>query len=182
MHHKEVDTSPYGMIAEFESAEEVLAAAERTRAEGYRQMDAFTPFPVHGLAEAIEFHDSRQPWLIFLAGIGGAVAGYGLQYFVHVMDYPMNIGGKPLNSWPAFIPVTFECTILLAALTAVVTMFMLNDLPRPHHPIFNAKNFERASQDRFFLFIESGDERYDAGATRRFLERLGARDVSEVDR
>ncbi len=179
---KEIDTSPYGMIAEFESAEEILQAAERTRAEGYRQMDAFTPFPVHGLVEAIEFTDARQPWLAFLGGLAGAATGYGLQYFVHVIDYPMNVGGKPLNSWPAFIPVTFEMTILLSAVGTVVFMLLLNGLPRPHHPIFNAKNFDRASQDRFFLFIESEDERYDANATRRFLERLGARSVSEVDR
>lgn len=179
---KQHDTSPYGMIAEFESAEEILAAAERTRAEGYRQMDAFTPFPVHGLAEAIEFHDSRQPWLVFLGGLAGAAAGYGLQYYVHVIDYPMNVGGKPLHSWPAFIPVTFEMTILLAAFSAVVFMFLLNGLPRPHHPIFNAQGFDRASQDRFFLFIESNDERYDTLGTHRFLERLGARRVSEVER
>ena len=179
---KAKDTSPYGLIAEFESPEEILAATERARQEGYREMDAFTPFPVHGLAEALNFSDARLPWLIFLAGIAGAATGYGLQYFVHVIDYPMNVGGRPLNSWPSFIPATFELTILFAAGSAFVGMLLLNGLPRPHHPIFSAKGFDRASQDRFFLVIESHDERYEPQATRRFLERLGARRVSEVPR
>jgi hypothetical protein len=179
---KKKNDTPYGMLAEFESPEEILQAAERARQEGYRRLDAFTPFPVHGLTDVIGFTDARQPWLVFFGGIGGAIGGFGLQYFVHVIDYPMNIGGRPLLSWPQFIPVTFETTILLAAGTAFVTMLMLNGLPRPHHPIFNARGFDRASQDRFFLFIESDDERYHEPTTRRFMERLGARSVQEVAR
>ncbi len=172
----------YGIIAEFDDPDALIAAAGRAREDGYRNMDAYTPFPVHGLAEALDFKDNRLPWMIFLAGIAGAFGGFGLQYFVSVIDYPLNVGGRPLNSWPLFIPVTFECTILLAAATAVFGMLFLNGFPRPHHPIFNAPNFERASQDGFFLCIEADDPQFDPRRTRLFLERLDARSVNEVER
>lgn len=171
----------HGLVAEFASAEDVLAAARRARAAGYARVDAYTPYPVEGLAEALDLHGTWVPPLVLAGGIAGAVGGFALQYWISTVDYPLNVGGRPLNSWPAFIPVTFELTVLCAALTAVISMFALNGLPRPHHPLFGAPGFERASQDRFFLGIEAADPRFDARDTRRFLASLGPLMVSEVD-
>lgn len=170
----------YGMLAEFGDAEEIVVAASRARDAGYTRLDAYTPFPVHGLPEAIGFRDVLVPWIIFVGGVCGALSGYGLQYWINAVDYPLNVGGRPLVPWPSFIPVTFECTVLFAAFAAVVGMLMLNGLPRPHHPVFNAEHFARASQDRFFLCIEARDPQFDADATRRFLEGLGALSVEEI--
>ena len=175
-------TTLYALVAEFDDPEKLLHAAERTREAGYKNVDAYTPFPVHGLADVLKFHDWRIPWLIFLGGLGGCAGGYALCYYVNVMDYPLNVGGRPLNSWPAFIPITFECTILLAALTAVFGMLALNGFPQPYRSIFNTPHFDRASQDRFFLAIEARDPRFDAADTFDFLRSLGADAVSEVER
>jgi hypothetical protein len=170
----------YGISAEFTEPEQLIAAAKAARAKGYRKMDAYTPYPVHGLDEAMSFHDMRIPWMIFFGAIFGACAGYGLQYYINVIDYPLNIGGRPYQSWPSFIPVTFECTILFAALTAVFGMLALNGLPQPWHPIFNAPNIERAGSDRFFLCIEAKDPLFDNEETRRFLDSLHPENVAGV--
>jgi hypothetical protein len=170
----------HGALARFGSASELLDAARQARDQGYRRMDAYSPFPVHGLAEVLQAEDARVPWLVFLCGAAGAVVGYALQYFVSVVDYPHNVGGRPFHSWPSFIPVTFETTVLLAAFGAVFGMFALNGLPRPHHPVFGARGFDRASTDAFFLCIEADDPRYDQVTTARFLEDLGALEVAEV--
>jgi hypothetical protein len=177
------DTGPkhYGMVAEFRHADQILAAAHRARENGYTRMEGYTPFPVHGLSEALGFQEARVPWVVFAGGLMGAMGGLALQVYVSVFDYPLNVGGKPLLSLPAFIPVTFECTILLAALGAFFGMFAMNGLPKPYHPIFSAPNFERASQDRFFLCIEARDPMYDADEARAFMETLGAESVSAVD-
>lgn len=167
-------------MARFASAEDLLAAARASRLAGYRCVDAYTPFPVHGLSEALDADDARMPWLVFVCGALGAVLGYGLQYFVSVVDYPLNVGGRPMHSWPSFIPVTFETTILLAAFGAVFGMFALNGLPLPHHPVFGVPGFDRASTDAFFLCIESSDPRFDASDARRFLGERGALEVVEV--
>jgi hypothetical protein len=172
--------SLYGLMAEFDTPGELLSAAKRAHAEGYRRMDAHTPFPVEGLSEAIGFHHTWLPLLVLLAGLFGAFVGFASQYYVTVIDYPLNVGGRPLNSWPAYIPITFEVTILFAALTAVIGMIALNGLPMPYHPVFNVPAFARASRDRFFLCIEAADPRFDHEGTRRFLESLKAREVSEV--
>jgi hypothetical protein len=172
----------YGLMAEFDTPEALLSAARRAHAEGYRRMDAHTPFPVEGLSEAIGFHHTWLPLLVLLAGLFGAFVGFASQYYVTVFDYPLNVGGRPLNSWPAYIPITFEVTILFAALTAVVAMIALNGLPMPYHPVFNVPAFARASRDRFFLCIEAADPRFDREGTRRFLESVKAREVSEVAR
>lgn len=171
----------HGIIAEFRSAEELLHAARRAREAGYTQMDAYSPFPLHGLSEAIGFEDHKVPWTVFIAGVIGAIAGFSLQYYISVVDYPLNVGGRPLLSWPAFIPVTFETTVLFAAFGAFIGMLVFNGLPQPYHPIFNAPRFERASQDRFFLCIEAKDPLFDRTKTRQFLESLGASLVSEVE-
>jgi len=170
----------YGLMAEFDTPEDLLAAAKHAHAEGYRRMDAYSPFPVEGLSEAIGFHHTRLPLLVLIAGIVGAIVGFASQYYVTVFDYPINVGGRPLNSWPAYIPITFEVTILFAALTAVVGMIALNRLPMPYHPVFNFPAFGRASRDRFFLCIEAADPRFDREGTRQFLESLKPREVSEV--
>lgn len=174
------EAKPYGLLAEFETPEALRAAAERAYADGYRRLDAYSPFPVHGLAEAIGFRRNALPLLVLLGGFAGAGAGFLLQYFVAVIDYPINVGGRPLNSWPSFIPITFEVTILIAALTAVLGMLLLNGLPQPYHPLFNASRFALATRDRFFLCIEANDPRFDPAATRAFLLGLGAREVTDV--
>lgn len=173
-------SSTHGLLAEFEKPEELLAAAKRAYAEGYRRLDAYSPMPVHGLAQAIGFSHTNLPIGTFLCGLLGGLTGYGLQYWVHVIEYPINAGGRPLHSGPMFIPVTFELTILFAALGTIIGLFLLNGLPQPYHPVFNVPTFARASQDRFFLCVESGDPRFDPGATRAFLQGLGAVEVSEV--
>jgi hypothetical protein len=171
----------YAMVAEFENEHQLMAAAERTRLAGYRALDAYAPFPVHGLSEAIGFRDARVPWFIFTGGMLGALGGYTLQWYTAVVDYPLNVGGKPLNSLPAFFPVTFESTILAAALTAFFSVLITNKLPKPYHSIFNTPGFERASQDRFFLEVGATDPKYDSKETRAFLETLNPINVSEVE-
>ncbi len=171
----------FGLMAEFSNADALLEASKKTHAAGYRRLDAFTPFPVHGLAEAVGYKRRILPWIVLAGGIVGGLAGFFLQYWVSVIELPLNVGGRPLNSWPSFIPVTFECTILGAALSAVLGMLGLNGLPRPHHPVFNVPGFGRATTNRFFLLIESRDEHFDASSTRVFLEELGPSEVLNVD-
>ncbi len=163
----------YGLLAEFQSTDDLIAAAYATREGGYKKIDAFTPAPVHGLTEAIGY--VGRGWTektVFLAAFLGLTAGLGLQYWTSVIAYPLNIGGRPLFSWPAFIPVTFEMTILIGTLGAVFGMLWWNKLPMPYHPVFNVERFKLASSDRFFLIVESVDPEFDADRTREFLEGL----------
>ncbi len=171
----------YGLIAEFDSPDALLEAARRAHAEGYRRMDAHTPFPIEGLAEAIGFRRTRLPLVVLVGGIIGCVGGFLMQYYISVIAYPLNVGGRPLNSWPAFIPVTFETTILAAALAAVIGMLALNRLPMPYHPVFNVPRFRLATRDRFFLCIEATDPKFDRDETRRLLESLGPLGVFDVE-
>jgi hypothetical protein len=168
-------------MAEFDGPGALLEAARHTYEEGYRHMDAYSPFPVHGLAEAIGFRRTHLPLLVLLGGIAGGVGGYGLQYWISVVAYPLNVGGRPLHSWPAFIPVTFELIILGAALAAVLGMLALNRLPMPYHPLFNVPAFGLATRDRFFLCIEATDPKFDVEETRRFMESLKPYFVFEVE-
>jgi hypothetical protein len=171
----------HGLMAEFDSPTAIVAATRRAYEEGYRQMDAYTPFPVEGLAEEMRFRHTWVPLIALLGGLAGCLGGYFLQYWIAGRYWPLNIGGRPLNSWPAFIPVTFELTVLCAALSALVGMLALNGLPKPYHPVFNIPRFALASQDRFFLCIEAGDPRFDRARTRDFLESLSPREVSDVE-
>ncbi len=171
----------YGMLAEFETPQALVDAAEQARREGYRRMDAYTPFPIEELHEALEFEDKRLPLIVLIGGIVGCVGGFALQYWISAIAYPIDVGGRPLNSWPAFIPVTFECTILAAALAAVLGMLALDGLPMPFHPVFNVPRFALASRDRFFLCIEARDRKFDLDGTKTFLSSLGAREVSVVE-
>jgi Protein of unknown function (DUF3341) len=173
--------SIYGLMAEFDTPEALREAAQRTHDAGYRRMDAYSPFPVDGLAEAVGFRHTHLPLIVLIGGILGGVGGFLLQYWISVIDYPLNVGGKPYNSWPAFIPVTFETTVLAAALTAVLAMLALNGLPMPYHPVFNVDRFALASRDQFFLCIEATDPNFDNENTRRFLEGLAPRAVSVVE-
>jgi len=175
-----MDKTLHGLIAEFETPDEILAAAEKAYHHGYRRMDAYSPFPIEGLAEAIGFHHTRLPLIVLVCGLIVAAAGFSLQYYLSAIEYPLNIGGKPLNSWPAFIPITFELTILFAALSAVAGMIVLNGFPKPYHPVFNAPNFEMASHNRFFLCIEAEDPKFDILQTREFLQSLRPHAISEV--
>jgi hypothetical protein len=170
----------YGLMAEFDNPEGLLAAAQRAHDEGYRRMDAYSPFPVEGLSEAIGFHRSGLPLVVLIGGILGGLGGYLMQYYMMVIDYPLNVGGRPLHSAPAFVPVTFELTILVAALAAVLGLLALNGLPMPYHPVFNVPHFEMASRNLFFLCIEAEDPQFDRQNTRRFLESLQPLGVSEV--
>jgi hypothetical protein len=173
-------TTIYGLIAEFDGPGSLVAAAHRARQAGYRRMDGYSPYPIEELSEAMGFHHTRLPLIVLAGGILGGIGGYLLQYWVSVIEYPMNIGGRPLNSWPSFIPVTFETTVLLAALAAVFGMLGLNGLPMPYHPVFNVPRFALASRDRFFLCIEAADPKFDREATMQFLKTLEPRNVSEV--
>lgn len=170
----------YGLMAEFRDPEHLVKAAQRAHQEGYRQMDAYSPFPVDGLSEALGLPRTRLPAIVFAAALTGALAGYGMQYYAAVYSYPINSGGRPFHSWPAFIPVAFEMTILFGAIAAVLALLFLNRLPQPYHPVFNAPSFKRASQDGFFLCLEARDPRFDLGKTRRFLQELSGRPVIEV--
>jgi hypothetical protein len=174
-------SSIYGLLAEFDTPGDLLAATQRAYEAGYRRMDAYTPFPVAGLAEALGFHRTRLPLLVLLGGLVGGVGGFLMQYWIAAINYPLNIGGRPLNSWPAFIPVTFELTILVAALTGVFGMLALNGLPMPYHPLFNVPRFELATRNRFFLCIEAADPTFDRETTRQFLAGTKAREVFEVE-
>jgi len=170
----------YGLMAEFEDPNQLVAAAHRAREAGYRRMDAYSPLPIEELHEAIGFEHTKLPLIVLIGGIVGCLSGFLLQLWVSATAYPINIAGKPFNSWPAFIPVTFECTILGAALAAVFGMLALNGLPQPYHPVFNVDAFGRASTDRFFLVIETTDPRFERHATWKFLEGLHPVGVSEV--
>jgi Protein of unknown function (DUF3341) len=170
----------YGLLAEFADRDRLLEAANRTREAGYRSVDAYTPLPVEGLSEAIGFRHTRLPWVVFTGGALGAIVGFGMQFYAAAVHYPQNIGGRPLNSWPAFIPITFELTILGASLFAVFGLLALNGLPTPYHPLFNVDRFELASREALFLCIKSKDPKFDRAATRKFLESLGPREIFEV--
>jgi hypothetical protein len=170
----------YGMMAEFDTPVALVEAAKRTYQAGYRKIDTYTPFPIEGLAEEIGFHRDEVPLVVLIGGIVGGLTGYLMQYWMSAVAYPLNIGGKPYHSWPAFIVITFEMTILFAGISAVFGMLALNGLPMPYHPVFNVPRFTRASRDRFFLVVFSSDVKYDPAATRQFLESLDPRSVSEV--
>jgi len=170
----------HGLVAVFNNPTDLLNAARKTYGAGYRKIDAYTPIPVHHLGEAIGFKPKVLPWVVLAGGIFGLVAGLGLQYYIHVVDYPLNIGGRPLFSWPSFIPVTFECTILFAGFAAVFGMLGLNGFPRPYNPIFNTPDFELASRSHFFLCIESEDPQFERSGTLEFLNSMGPEKVSEV--
>ncbi len=170
----------YGLMAEFDDPSSLVAATERAHHEGYRCMDAYSPFPIEELHHALGAHTTRLPLIVLIGGLCGCIGGYALEYWSSAIAYPLNIGGKPLHSWPAFIPVTFECTILVAALSAVLGMLALNGLPQPYHPVFNVPRFALASRNQFFLCIESKDPKFDVEGTRHFLETLNPREVTTV--
>lgn len=170
----------YGLLAEFEDPNELVAATRRAQREGYRRMDAYSPLPIEELHEALGAHHTKLPLVVLIGGVLGGIAGYLLQYWTSTQAYPLNVGGKPLHSWPAFIPVTFECVILGAALSAVFGMLALNGFPQPYHPVFNVPRFALASRNRFFLCIEARDPKFHLQRTRAFLEALGPREVSVV--
>jgi hypothetical protein len=180
----------YGIIAEFEHPEQILRAAKAAYAAGYRKMDAYTPFAVEGLDEELGFRDYHIPWTMFVAGVLGAIGGFGLLYWTMAIAYPLNVGGRPLVSWPQYIPITFETTVLGAALAGVFGMFIYNGLPQPYHPVFDAPDFDRASSNRFFLCIENDHDprhpdrpaKFDRERTWEFLESLNPLKVAEVER
>jgi len=172
--------SIYGVMAEFDNTKDLLDAAHKTRAAGYREMDAYSPFPVEGLSEAVGFPHTGLPIAVFIGGLIGCCGGFFLQYYPNAMGFPLDIGGKPFNSWPAFIPITFELTILCAALACVFGLFILCGLPRPYHPVFNVPRFQLASRDRFFLCIMAKDAKFDVEQVKGFLQGLNPREVNVV--
>jgi hypothetical protein len=173
-------TAIYGLMAEFDSPSDLVAAARKTYEAGYKKIDAYTPFPIEELSEAIGFHRNGVALVVLVGGILGCLSGYLLQWWIATISYPVNVGGRPYHSWPAFIVVTFEMTILFAVLSAVFGMLALNGLPMPYHPVFNVPRFAFATKDRFFLIVFSSDPKYESVATRTFLESLGPRSISEV--
>jgi hypothetical protein len=182
MAHSSQESTPYyGLMAEFESTQALLDAAHKVREAGYTRTDAYSPMPIHGVAEALGMKERKVAPIILAGGITGLIAGYGLQYWTSVIDFPLNIGGRPEHSWVSFIPPTFEVTILLSAFSAVFGMLILNGLPQPYHPVFNAKRFHLATQTSFFLAIEATDPRFDAEKTKAFLESLNPLEVVPVE-
>jgi hypothetical protein len=180
MKRRRVKHPIYGIMAEFEDPTSLVLAARRSREAGYRKMDAYSPFPIEELTEALGHHRDFLPMLVLIGGVIGGASGLFLQYYAAVIDYPLNVGGRPLFSWPSFIPVTFEMTILIASFVAVLGMLGLNGLPMPYHPVFNVQRFVYASRNRFFLCIESTDPQFDTETTARFLESLEPREVTRV--
>ena len=181
MSHEETAPTLYGLMAEFDTPGALVAAAEKARLAGYRKLDAYSPIPIEELNEALALPRTRLPKLVFIGGLLGGIGGFALEYFSAAIAYPMNIGGRPFNSWPQFIPVMFETTVLGAALTCFVGMWALNRLPQPYHPVFNVAAFARASTDRFFLVIETADPAFKVDDTRRILQGLHPVGVSDVE-
>ncbi len=173
-------TQSYGLLAEFASPTELVKAAEQTHAAGYKKIDAYSPLPIEGLAEAIGFHHDLVPLVTLIGAVIGGLSGYLMQFWMSTIDYPVNVGGKPFHSWPSFIIITFEMTILFGGIFAVFGMLALNGLPMPYHPVFNVSRFAFASKDRFFLIVFSSDKKYDPVKTREFLESLAPRSLAEV--
>ena len=171
----------YGVIAEFEGPSELVHAARKTYEAGYRRINGYSPYPIEELSEAIGFTHTSLPLIVFIGGVLGGLAGFFMQYYMEVIDYPLNVGGKPYNSWPAFIPITFECTVLAAAFSAVLGMLILNKLPQPYHPVFNTPNFALATRDRFFLAVEANDPQFDQEKVTALLKSLNAMEVSDVE-
>jgi hypothetical protein len=174
-------TSIYGLIAEFASADELVAAVQQAHAQGYRRMEAYSPYPLTGIAEIVGVRGRRLPLYVLAGGLLGMIGGLFLQWYSSAVAYPLNVGGRPYASWPTFIPITFELTILLAGVAAVLGMLWINGLPQPYHPVFNVPRFALASRDRFFLCIEAEDPQFDLAATQVFLAGLGAYEVSVVE-
>jgi hypothetical protein len=170
----------YGLIAEFDEPDLLLLATRRAIDRGYRMVEAYTPFPIEGLAEALGFHSNRLPAIVFLGGLAGGIAGYFMQWYSAVVSYPIDVGGRPLHSWPSFIPITFEMAVLCAALSAVFGLLGANGLPRPHHPVFNVPSFALASRNRFFLCIQARDARFELESVRSFLEEQRPRSIAVV--
>ena len=170
----------YGLMAEFDTPHDIIEAAKKTSAAGYKKIDAYSPFPVEELWEAIGFHHNGVAAVVLTGGVLGCLSGYLMQWWIHTISYPTNVGGRPLNSWPSFMIVTFELTILFSVLAATFGMMALNGLPMPYHPVFNIDRFSAASKDKFFLIIFSSDPKYSSTDTRAFMETLGARSISEV--
>ena len=172
----------FGLLAEFTTPEALIEATHQAHEAGYRRMDAYTPYPIEEVGHALGARGTRLPYIVLIGGVIGALGGYLLQYFAAVIDYPINVGGRPLNSWVSFIPITFELTVLLAAFAAVLGMLALNGLPQPYHPVFGVPGFEAATRDRFFLQIEARDPKFDLEETRNFLESFHPEKVAEIER
>ena len=175
-----LENLPYGMLAEFDHPDDCIAAIKKTRAAGYKDIDAYSPYAVGGIIDALGFKKSEIGPIMFIGGMVGAISGFCMQVWTQAIDYPLNIGGKPLISWPMFIPVTFEMMILTASLSGVFGLIALCGLPMFNHPLFNSERFGRASRDRFFLCIEASDAKYDTQATQAFLATLAPLSVEEV--
>src|SRR5262245_32502182 len=171
----------YGLLAEFNTPSELVNAARRSREAGYTKTDGFSPFPIHEMDEALGVKRSLLSYLIFGGGLIGATLGLGMQIYLLAVEYPINVGGRPYISLPSFVPITFECTVLLAALCAVFGMLFLNGLPTPYHPVFNVPRFALASHDKFFLVIEAGDPKFDYAETSEFMENLHPQEVYDVE-
>ncbi len=170
----------YGLMAEFERPEGLVRAARAAHEQGFRRLDAYSPYPIEELFEALHIHKTGMPVIMLIGGIVGCIAGFALQYYCNVYDYPINVGGRPLNSWPSWIPIMFELTVLTSALSGIFGLLGLCGLPMPYHPVFNVPAFVRASRDRFFLCIEARDPKFELAATKQFLAGLGPREVTEV--
>lgn len=181
-HSSEPHIQPlHGVIAEFAEPEALIAAIRKVRGQGYTKLEAYTPFPVEGLTDELGQPRTKIQWVILGGAICGGLGGFGLQVWTNTLAYPLNYGGRPHFSWPAFMPVTFELTVLAAAFTAVIGMIVLNGLPQPYHPVFNVKEFDAASKDKFFLCIESRDPRFESVAVQAALKSAGASAVYEVE-
>lgn len=179
--HRHESPHLYGVMAEFDNPTDLVTAARKTYEAGYRRINGYSPFPIEELSEAIGFTRTSLPLIVLIGGILGGLGGFLMQYWIEVIDYPLNVGGKPYNSWPAFIPITFECTVLVAAFAAVFGMLALNKLPHPYHPVFNAPNFALATRDRFFLVIEANDPKYQHDEVQKFLRSFKPRSVDDVE-
>lgn len=172
----------YGVMAEFTQPGQLLAATRAAYKAGYRKMEAYSPYSVEGVAEALGFTKTRVPLIVLIGGIIGGLTGYGMQWYSAAIDYPFNVGGRPLHSWPSFIPITFELTVLFAGIAGVIGMLWLNGLPRPYHPVFNVPQFKLASQTRFFLCLEAENAHFDSKTARAFLETLDPVSITEVEK